>query len=180
MSFNTTIRNLGRLREILGVLAKYGFEEIITNSTLRKFVPESKRVSWVRGEKPVFKYTRWERIRMIAEELGPTFIKFAQVLSIRPDLLPQELIMEFEKLQDNVPPFPYSEVREIIKKETGREIEDLFDNFEEKVLASASIGQVHRARLKTGEEVVVKVQRPGVREMVEHDILGTIKGESYG
>lgn len=170
MSFNTTIRNLGRLREILGVLAKYGFEEVITNSTLRKFVPESKRISWVRGEKPVFKYTRWERIRMIAEELGPTFIKLAQVLSIRPDLLPHELIKEFEKLQDHVPPFPYSKVREIIKRETGKEIEELFDNFEENVLASASIGQVHRARLKSGEEVVVKVQRPEVRDMVEHDI----------
>lgn len=170
MSFNNTIRNLGRLREIIGVVAKYGFEDVITNSTLRKFVPESKRLTWVRGDKPVFEYTRWERIRMIAEELGPTFVKFAQVLSIRPDLLPQPLIHELEKLQDRVPPFPFSEVRRIIKHETGKEIEDLFDDFQEQVLASASIGQVHRARLKTGEEVVVKVQRPYVAEMVERDI----------
>ena len=107
---------------------------------------------------------------MIAEELGPTFVKFAQVLSIRPDLLPQPLIHEFEKLQDRVPPFPFSQVREIIKKETGKEIEDLFDDFQETVLASASIGQVHRAKLKGGEEVVVKVQRPDVQEQVERDI----------
>ena len=98
MSFNNTIRNLGRLREIIAVLVKYGFEDVVTNSTLRKFVPESKRLTWVRGEKPVFAYTRWERLRMIAEELGPTFIKFAQVLSIRPDLLPQPLINELEKI----------------------------------------------------------------------------------
>ncbi len=170
MSFNSTIKNLGRLREIIQVLVKYGFEDIVTNSTLRKFVPESKRLTWLRDDKPVFEYTRWERIRMVAEELGPTFVKLAQVLSIRPDLLPQPLIQELEKLQDNVPPFPYSEVRKIIKKETGNELEDLFDDFQETVLASASIGQVHRAKLKTGEEVVVKVQRPDVRETVERDI----------
>lgn len=170
MSFNNTIRNLNRLREIIGVLMKYGFEDVVTNSTLRKFVPESKRLTWVRGDKPVFEYTRWERIRMIAEELGPTFVKFAQVLSIRPDLLPQPLIEQLEKLQDRVPPFPFSEVRNIIKLETGNELEDLFDDFQETVLASASIGQVHRARLKSGEEVVVKIQRPGVTDMVERDI----------
>lgn len=89
MLFNQTFRNLGRTREIIQVLIKYGFEDVITNSTLRNFVPESGRVTWVRQERPVFEYTRWERIRMVVEELGPTFVKLAQILSNRPDLLPE-------------------------------------------------------------------------------------------
>lgn len=170
MLFNQTFRNLGRIREILGVLVKYGFEDLITNSTLRNFVSETRRHSWLRQEKPVFEYTRWERIRMIAEELGPTFVKLAQVLSIRPDMMPEPLIKEFEKLQDRVPPFPFEQARAIIEKELGCKIEDVFDDFTEKPLASASIGQVHKARLKTGQEVVVKVQRPEVAEIVERDL----------
>ncbi len=170
MLFNNTFKNLRRTREIIAVLVKYGFEDVITNSTLRNFVSERRRLTWLRQEKPVFEYTRWERIRMVAEELGPTFIKLAQVLSNRPDMLPEPLIKEFEKLQDNVPPFEFSRVRTIIKAETGVEIEELFDDFSEKPLASASIGQVHRARLKTGEEVVVKIQRPDIRDTIHQDL----------
>ncbi|HXH18513.1 MAG TPA: AarF/ABC1/UbiB kinase family protein [Chitinophagales bacterium] len=170
MLFNQTFRNIGRMREIIAVLVKYGFEDVVANSTLRNFVPEKMRISWVRQERPALEYTRYERIRMVAEELGPTFIKLAQVLSNRPDMLPEALIKELEKLQDSVPPFDYKIVREIIRQELGGEIEDFFDEFEEKTLASASIGQVHRARLKNGQMVVVKVQRPEVREVVERDI----------
>lgn len=158
------------MREIIAVLVKYGFEDIIANSTLRNFVPERMRLTWLRQERPALEYTRYERIRMVAEELGPTFIKLAQVLSNRPDMLPEGLIKELEKLQDNVPPFRYDIVREIIKKELGGEVEQFFDEFEEKPLASASIGQVHAARLKNGQKVVVKVQRPEVREIVDRDI----------
>jgi len=170
MSFRQTFRNIGRIREIIGILIKYGFEDIITNSTLRNFVSEKRRLSWQRSEKPVFEYTRWERIRMVVEELGPTFIKLAQVLSNRPDMLPEPLIFEFEKLQDKVPPFPYTDVRRIIKEESGHEIEELFSEFSEAPIASASIGQVHRARLISGEDVVVKVQRPEVQEVIERDL----------
>lgn len=170
MGFNQTFRHIGRTREIIAVLVKYGFEDIIANSTMRAFVPERMRISWMRQERPALEYTRAERIRMVAEELGPTFIKLAQVLSNRPDMLPESLIKELEKLQDNVPPFSYEKVREIIRQELGGEIEDFFDEFDEKTLASASIGQVHQARLKNGQKVVVKVQRPGVREIVEQDI----------
>lgn len=168
--FNQTFRNLGRMREILAILVKYGFEDIVTNSTLRNFVSETRRHSWLRQEKPVFEYTRWERIRMAAEELGPTFIKLAQVLSIRPDMMPEPLIKEFEKLQDRVPPFPFEQAKVIIERELGRPISEVFSEFNEKPLASASIGQVHKARLKTGQEVVVKVQRPEVAEIVERDL----------
>ncbi len=170
MIFTQTFRNLGRMREILAVLVKYGFEDIVTNSTLRNFVSEGRRHSWLRQDKPVFEYTRFERIRMVAEELGPTFIKLAQVLSIRPDMLPDGLIKEFEKLQDRVPPFPFEQAKKIIEKELGCPLTDVFAEFNEKPLASASIGQVHKARLKTGQEVVVKVQRPDVKEIVERDL----------
>jgi ubiquinone biosynthesis protein len=171
MLFNgQTFKNIGRIREIIGVLVKYGFEDIVTNSTLRNFVTEKARLSWMRQDKPVFQYSRWERIRMVCEELGPTFVKLAQVLSNRPDMLPAPLIEEFEKLQDNVPPFAFDKVKEIIERETGKKLEEVFEVFNEKPLASASIGQVHKARMRDGKEVVVKIQRPEVREQVESDL----------
>ncbi len=170
MLFNQTFRNISRTREIIQILVKYGFEDIVSNSTLRNFVPESTRLTWLRQEKPVFEYTRWERIRMAAEELGPTFVKLAQVMSNRPDMLPAPLIEEFEKLQDKVPPFAYKKVREIIKKETKKEIEELFEYFDDEPLASASIGQVHKAKIKGGIDVVVKIQRPNIKETVLQDL----------
>ncbi len=174
MLFNNTFRNLNRTREILGILIKYGFEDFIANSTMRNLVTESMRLKWLRDEKPVMEYTRWERVRMAAEELGPTFIKLAQILSNRPDIIPEELVKEFEKLQDRVPPFEYARAKAIIESETGRKLEDMFDDFQEVPMASASIGQVHKAKLKTGEDVVVKIQRPDVKEIIEQD-LGIIR-----
>ncbi len=165
-----TFRNIGRVREIISILIKYGFEDIVVNSTLRNFVSEKKRISWSRNEKPVFESTRWERIRMVVEELGPTFVKLAQIMSNRPDMLPEPLIKEFEKLQDNVPPFSYEEVRRIIREETGNELEDIFAEFNPVTLASASIGQVHMAKLHNGDKVVVKVQRPEAQESIERDL----------
>lgn len=158
------------MREIIMILVKYGFEDIIANSTLRNIVPERTRLSWMRQDNPALGYTRYERIRMAAEELGPTFVKLAQVMSNRPDMLPQELIDELEKLQDRVPPFDSNRVKLIIEKETGKTVSQLFDEFQDKPLASASIGQVHKAKLKTGEWVVVKVQRPNVKEIIELDL----------
>ena len=125
---------------------------------------------WQRADRQVFETTRWERVRLIIEELGPTFIKLAQALSNRADLLPQALIDEFEKLQSNVPPFDVAVARQLIEQELGRPISEVFSEFDDVTLGSASIGQVHRARLLTGEEVVVKVQRPGVREKVRSDL----------
>lgn len=165
-----TFQNIKRIREIIAVLVKYGFEDIVTNSTLRNFVSEKGRISWQRQGQPVFQYTRWERIRMVCEELGPTFIKLAQVLSNRPDMLPAPLIEELEKLQDNVGPFPFDEVKATIESELGKKLESVFEAFNEKPLATASIGQVHKARLIGGKEVVVKIQRPGVKDMVYRDL----------
>lgn len=174
MLFNQTFRNIGRTREILGILVKYGFEDVISNSTLRNLVTESMRIKWLRDERPVMEYTRWERIRMAAEELGPTFVKLAQVLSNRPDIVPEPLVKEFEKLQDKVPPFEFAKVKAIVERETGKRLNELFSSFSEIPMASASIGQVHKATLMTGEDVVVKVQRPDVQDTIDRD-LGIIK-----
>ena len=163
-------RNMGRTREILGVLIKWGFEDLIINSTLRNLVPESTRIKWIRDDKPVMEYTRYERIRMAAEDLGPTFVKLAQILSNRPDIIPEGLVKEFEKLQDRVAPFESEKAKRIIERETNMKIEDLFEWFEDKPIASASIGQVHKAKLKTGETVVVKVQRPEVADIIDRDL----------
>jgi ubiquinone biosynthesis protein len=165
-----TFRNIARVREIISILIKYGFEDIVVNSTLRNFVSENRRINWSRNEKPVFESTRWERIRMVVEELGPTFVKLAQIMSNRPDMLPEPLIKEFEKLQDKVPPFSYQEVRRIIKEESGFELEEVYAEFNVEPLASASIGQVHMAKLHNGDKVVVKIQRPEAQEAIERDL----------
>lgn len=165
-----TFRNIARVREIISILIKYGFEDIVVNSTLRNFVSEKRRINWSRNEKPVFESTRWERIRMVVEELGPTFVKLAQVMSNRPDMLPEPLIKELTKLQDSVPPFSYEEARRIIKEDIGKELEEIFAEFNPEPLASASIGQVHMAKLHNGDKVVVKVQRPEAQESIERDL----------
>ena len=192
-----TFKNIKRIRKIIQVLLKYGFEDVVTNTALKKLVPKKRRLKWKRQDKLVFEYTRWERIRLVCEELGATFVKLAQILSNRPDMLPEPLLRELEKLQDKVPPFAFSKVKAIIEKETGKNINDLFERFDEKPLGSASIGQVHRAKLKgglestndevrstndpetrdtssfvlrTSGEVAVKVQRSGVKELINTDI----------
>ena len=169
--FKNTISNLTRIRQVAEVLLRYGFEDVVTTTPLRRLVSQKRRLRWLENDdRPVFQTTRWERIRLIIEELGPTFIKLAQALSNRADLLPQALIDEFEKLQSNVPPFPTVEARAIVEAELGRPLTEVFSEFEDVPIGSASIGQVHRARLLSGEEVVVKVQRPGVRDKVEGDL----------
>ncbi|WP_027003843.1 ABC1 kinase family protein [Hugenholtzia roseola] len=175
MFFRKTVKNINRLREVVKVLLKYGMEDIVVNTPLRKFIPPKTTVNWTSDQngdtEMVAVYsTRWERIRMIIEELGPTFIKLAQVLSNRPDFVPEALIFEFEKLQSSVPPFDVGIAKGIITQELGRPLDELFIYFDEVPLGSASIGQVHRARLRSGEDVVVKVQRPGVRSKVYTDL----------
>ena len=133
-----TFKNIKRIRKIIKVLMKYGFEDVVVNTPLKKLVPKKIQISWLRQERPVFEYTRWERIRMAFEELGATFIKLAQVLSNRPDMLPEPLIKEFEKLQDNVPPFEFSKVKRIIEQSPGKKIEALFDRLAALTIYSVS------------------------------------------
>lgn len=168
-----TLRNLQRTRQIVGILIKYGFEDVVASTpALRKLLagtPNS--VGKAAGEYRSFvEYSRWERVRMVFEELGPTFVKLGQVLSNRPDILPEELIIELQKLQSNVQPFAFDKVKEIIEVDTGQRLDEVFQSFEEKPLGSASIGQVHKAVLHDGTEVVVKVRRPKVKQIVAIDI----------
>jgi ubiquinone biosynthesis protein len=183
MIFQQTFRNFGRIREIIAILMKYGFEDFVVNTPLFNYLPNRTQLKWTREGSPINESNRYERIRIATEELGPTFIKLAQVLSNRPDLLPDELITELEKLQSSVPPFEFKYVRSIIKSETGKEIEELFTEFDESPIGSASIGQVHRARLFDGTEVVVKVQRPGVKRVIETDLsilrYLVVRGDNY-
>jgi len=110
-------------------------------------------------------------LRAALEELGPTFVKLGQILATRPDLLPDSFIRELAKLQDNVQPEPFSQIREVIEGELGGSLGELFSQFEKKPLAAASIAQIHRATLPGGEQVVVKVQRPGIRETMQRDLM---------
>ena len=165
-----TYHHIDRYRQILQVLFKYGFGELMDNLKIEQIWEAGLRKISRKRREAVDTLTGPERFRLALEELGPTFVKLGQVLSTRPDLIPLTFIEELTKLQDEVPPFPYSEVREIIQAETGKFPEELFESFDEKPLAAASIGQVHRARLKNGSEVVVKVQRPRIKKTIEIDL----------
>lgn len=160
-------KDIIRLSQILSVFFKYGFYQFIEQVNLARFIPFRKRIL----EKfPYIDRAFPERLRHAFEELGPSFIKLAQILSARPDLITKPYADEFKKLQDEVPPFKFEEVRNIIQQELGAPVEEIFKEFEVRPIAAASIAQVHGATLKTGEAVVVKVQRPGIKEIIETDI----------
>jgi ubiquinone biosynthesis protein len=165
-----TYRHLNRYRQILSVLFKYGFGDLVETLKIEQYLEIGLQMISRKRREQIERLTRAERVRMALEELGPTFVKLGQILSTRPDLIPLEYIHEFTKLQDQVPPIPYEEVREIIKSETGRFPEEIFRHFEKTPLAAASIGQVNRAELKDTEEVAIKVQRPGIRRIIEVDL----------
>ncbi len=162
------LRNLGRYREILRVLIKYGFAQVLDQ--LRLFGLWDR--IFVRGRKmdEVVPQKVEARLRMALTELGPAFVKVGQLLSTRPDLLPPSYIEELSRLQDRVPPFPSKQAQEILASELKSETGTRFARFNSEPLAAASIGQVHRALLHTGEEVVIKIKRPGVDEMVKRDL----------
>ena len=165
-----TYRHLNRYRQILTVLFKYGFGDLLELLKIDQYIEVGlQMISRNRGAR-VERLTRPQRLRMAFEELGPTYIKLGQILSTRPDLIPMDFIQELSKLQDDVPAFPFKEVRKVVESEFGRPPEELFDSLEEKPQASASIGQVHRAVLKDGESVAVKFQRPGIRKIIEVDL----------
>ena len=165
-----TYRHLNRYRQILAVLLKHGFGELVESLKIDQYLEVGLQlISKKRAprEEPL---SRPQRVRRVLEELGPTYIKLGQVLSTRPDLIPVEFIGELSKLQDSVPPFAFAEAETIIQRELGAPSCDVFDHIDTEPAASASIGQVHRARLKNGEEAAVKIQRPGIRAVIEVDL----------
>ena len=165
-----TYRQLNRYRQILSILLKYGFGDWLDRLHVGPVLNRGIRVfSRARAER-LSTLTRSERIRMAVEELGPTFVKLAQILSTRPDLIPLELTQELEKLQDQVPPIPFAQAKQIVEAELKAPLGEKFESFDEIPLAAASIGQVHSAVLRGGQRVVVKVQRPGIRRVIEVDL----------
>jgi ubiquinone biosynthesis protein len=170
MSLTRYIATMGRLMVIGTVLARQLLADLPRRMSLAVPPQSRRKISrYLRTQQP--RISGAQRARETLQRLGPTFVKFGQFLSIRPDLVPADYCAEFRKLQDKVPPFAFSEVREQLASEHGRDLEEIFTEFDQTPVAAASVAQVHRARLRGGEEVAVKVQRPKVRERMEEDIL---------
>ena len=171
---NRKFRDIQRLQQILSLLTKYGFGYIVDHLDMENNLLSKKIVKITRAKTPdLLNLSTAERLRKILEELGPTFIKLGQILSVRPDLIPTEFCDEFEKLQNDVPAFDFEQVKEKIEYELKEPLDNLFSNFSVKPIAAASLSQVHFAELKTGEKIAVKVQRPGINKtlMADLDIL---------
>jgi ubiquinone biosynthesis protein len=169
MKIGKTYKNVKRLRKIVYVLIKYGFEYLIHRINLSHLVSFGRRI--IRRKVKVEKLEIGEKVRLICEELGPTFIKFGQILSMRTDIFPVSFTEELSKLQDEVKPFPFAEAKKILLEEYKTPLENIFSSFDETPHASASIAQVHFAVLKANnEKVIVKVQRPHLKKEVETDI----------
>lgn len=166
MSVSRRIRNLDRLRTIGEVAIKHGFGYFLERYELMDLVPWHQKLFGP----DVAEGSRGRRLRLMLEELGPTFVKFGQLLSTRPDLVPPDIALELRELQDAVAPFPYEEVDATLRRELGLGVDQLFTEFAREPIASASIGQVHRATLPNGDEVAVKVQRPEAATKIAADV----------
>jgi ubiquinone biosynthesis protein len=193
VSILAAVKDLGRIRQIYVVLVRHGFGELAQrlgfgakrrdkallagaatagddDALLDEPAPESEAA---RGEIEKTKASLAERVRLVLMDLGPSFVKLGQIASTRPDVIPAAWISELKKLQDHVNPLPFSEIKEAVETSLGASIESVYESFDEKPLAAASIGQVHRAVLKTAEgsqQVAVKVQRPNIRDTVARDV----------
>lgn len=164
------LRNLGRSREIAAVLLKHGFGDIVQQLGLGRYLRWGRRVILRQRNLPERQETRARRFRRALEDLGPTFVKFGQVLSTRPDLIPHSVIEELSTLQEHVRPFPSDQVLRCLEEELGRPASELFAQFDPVPLAAGSLGQVHKAISHEGRPLAVKVRRPNAVREVERDL----------
>lgn len=168
-----TVKNASRLREIVTVFWRNGFDEFIVKSNLQKYIPNFALPRKAEFSEDSGDFDIWQsigyRLRKSFEELGPSFIKLGQILSTREDLFDQNLIIELKKLQDHALGVDFSLVRQTIEKSLGHKIEDIFSSFDEDAIGKASIGLVYRATLKNGDDVVVKVRRPNIKKILNTD-----------
>ncbi len=178
VSLFSTVRDIERLRQIVVVLGRHGFGEIVQRTGLGGAVRRQGESEPPPPRSEATGIKVGTRIRMVLEDLGPSFVKLGQILSTRSDLIPADIIEELKLLQENALPLPFSDLRAQLEQELGAPVEEVYVDFDEQPLASASIAQVHRARLRVPEragqdaspEVVVKIQRPGIKNIVERDI----------
>ncbi len=166
----SAVRDIGRLHDLASILIRYGFGDVVRRMGLVDLLARAGRVlHWKYAQEQPYLGPP-ERVRRAMEEMGPTFIKFGQILATRVDLFPPEWIEEFEKLQDRVPPLPFKAIRKQLEEDLGLPVKEVFKYFEENPLAGASIAQVHRACLQDGTEVVVKIRRPAIRKTIDADL----------
>ncbi len=170
MSSRGSTRNLGRVSEIAQVAVRHGFGYFFRRHKLDDLIPSNGRVSREVAAEAALPSARGRHLREMLDELGPTFVKFGQLLSMRPDIVPPDIIIELRGLQDDVRPFPFEQARSVIEAQLGQPLERLYLQFDEQPMAAASIGQVHRAVLPNGQPVVVKVQRPDAPRQIEADL----------
>jgi ubiquinone biosynthesis protein len=168
----STTRSIGRLSEIAQVMVRHGFGYFLEAHRLSDLLPgrsAEARIAAAAVEQGVGS-ARGQHLREVLDELGPTFVKFGQLLSTRPDIVPPDIVVELRALQDDVRPFPFEQAERVIEEDLGNSLERLFVDFEPTPVAAASIGQVHRATLPNGRRVAVKVQRPGAPRQIEADL----------
>src|SRR4051794_36445416 len=164
-------RSLGRLSEIAQVMVRHGFGYFLEAHKLTDLLPGRSSEARLAAASTNGTSARGQHLRELLDELGPTFVKFGQLLSTRPDVVPPDIIAELRGLQDDVRPFPFEQAERVIVEELGNSIERLFLEFERVPVAAASIGQVHRAILPNGKRVAVKVQRPGAPRQIDADLV---------
>jgi ubiquinone biosynthesis protein len=167
-SFSRSKKDLDRISEIVGILAKYQAGKYAGKLLHKEGLPL--RIPKIGTPPQISRMNPQERLHAMLEELGTTFVKLGQLLGTRDDIIGVEYAAELSKLQDKMQPFPAEEAKRVIKEELGKSVTELFAHFESEPMASASVAQVHRALLKNGKRVVVKVQRPGIEERVKEDI----------
>src|SRR5437588_9616997 len=166
MATRAQTRNLGRISEIAQVAVKHGFGYFFETHKLTDLLPWHQKMLQADGGRS----QRGQHLREMLDELGPTFVKFGQLLSTRPDIVPPDIIIELRALQDDVRPFPFEQVEQVVETELGLSLERAFLEFEPSPIAPPAIGQVHRATLPNGRRVAVKVQRPGAPRQIDADL----------